>query len=271
MKSGRFCPGQAYVAVKTLNGLHILNFNPKAIKASQDIKAEMNRLNSSLLSFLPMTSEYCGIKIALLNTRSIVSKLPDIEQDSNLASASVACFTETWLKHDQNSPHLADHHAAIRSDRDCESGKGGVMISVHKTLQMSRSISLSFSHVLIEAATTILTLPGHEQLQVTVVYRSPSVPTNTLLTTMSSILSQTTTANMPSIILGDFNDDLLVNSNLRLVELMSSYDFSQLVGSPTTNNGTLIDHVYYNRPHNSCQVKVIDAYYSDHDIIMVHL
>ena len=51
MKGGRFSPGQAYVAfsrVKKLDGLHILNFNPKAIKASQDVKAEMDRLEGNV-------------------------------------------------------------------------------------------------------------------------------------------------------------------------------------------------------------------------------
>ena len=56
MKGGRFSPGQAYVVfsrVKTLQGLHILNFNPKAIKASSDVKNEMTRLNSKLLPSAP--------------------------------------------------------------------------------------------------------------------------------------------------------------------------------------------------------------------------
>ena len=76
---------------KDTEWLHILNFSSKAIKASQDVNEPSDHDD--------------GIKRALLNSRSIVSKLPDIEQDTNFTSANVACFTETWLKPNQNSPH----------------------------------------------------------------------------------------------------------------------------------------------------------------------
>ena len=51
--------------------------------------------------------------------------------------------------------------------------------------------------------------------------------------------------------------------------LMSDYDFTQLVESPTTAQGTLIDHVYYRTPSQSrnIMVQVQDTYYSDHDTV----
>ena len=90
MKGGRFSPGQAYVAfsrVKNFEGLHILSFNPKAIKASRDVKIEMERLSKNLLNPLPLftcpsvSDDY--ITVALLNVRSIVPKIPDIHHDSS--------------------------------------------------------------------------------------------------------------------------------------------------------------------------------------------
>ena len=86
MKGGRFSPGQAYVAfsrVKTLAGLHILNFNAKAIKKSIDVENEMVRLNTNLLEPVPqvLCDSNPHLTIAFLNVRSLVSKLSDIISD----------------------------------------------------------------------------------------------------------------------------------------------------------------------------------------------
>ena len=102
MKGGRFSPGQAYVAfsrVKTLAGLHILNFNAKAIKKSIDVENEMVRLNTNLLEPVPqvLCDSNSHLTIAFLNVRSLVSKLSDIISDKSLRSASILCFCETWL------------------------------------------------------------------------------------------------------------------------------------------------------------------------------
>ena len=101
MKGGRFNPGQAYVAfsrVKTLQGLHILNFSASAIKKSNDVHSEMIRLNTNLLQTMPKLQCHDNhVILALLNVRSIVAKLPDIACDGNLKYASVLCFCKTWL------------------------------------------------------------------------------------------------------------------------------------------------------------------------------
>ena len=56
MKGARFNPGQMYVAlsrVKSLTGLHIVNYNPKAITKSPHVDAEMDRLRAQLLDSTP--------------------------------------------------------------------------------------------------------------------------------------------------------------------------------------------------------------------------
>ena len=81
--------------VKTLTGLHIVNFEANVIRKSSLVDDEMSRLRTKLLqSVQPLQCFPCTshVTIALLNVRSIRAKLADIKADIELLSADVLCF-----------------------------------------------------------------------------------------------------------------------------------------------------------------------------------
>ena len=273
MKGGRFSPGQAYVAfsrVKTLVGLHILNFNAKAIKKSIDVTNEMIRLNTKAL--LPVQQMMCKshcVSVALLNVRSIGAKLPDVLDDKTLSGASIQCFCETWLNASQVSPILQPNQIDIRCDRVTCENKGGVMICVPS--QMHPSDVQRFSVNGMESVYCMLVLPNLTRMQIALVYRSPSVSQTTFKSVLSRLLRHMAMCNSPCIVLGDFNEDLLHQLNSSILSFMSKHGFRQLVKSPTTPHGTIIDHVYYKDPPNNVTVQVKDTYYSDHDTVYCNI
>ena len=69
------------------DGLHIVNFNAKAIKKSTLVDDEMLRLRGKLLQTVPpMQCMPCEshVTVVLLNVRSVVAKLVDIQADQEL-------------------------------------------------------------------------------------------------------------------------------------------------------------------------------------------
>lgn len=138
------------------------------------------------------------------------------------------------------------------------------MICVASHLQPCRINTFTFTGT--EVACCTLTLPNASHMQVIALYRSLSVPLQGLTTTLHRILAFASTVDIPTIVLGDFNEDILSQRNSSIVSLMSTHGYTQLVTSPTTDRGTFIDHVYYNRP-SSTIVQVHDTYSSDHDAV----
>ena len=143
------------------------------------------------------------------------------------------------------------------------------MICIPKDMQPCQTCT--FKSNSIEVACSTLTLPNNKQLHIFVLYRSSNVPLQSLLTTLSRMLVYTSASNMPTLILGDFNADIITQPSSSIITLMSSHGYTQLVQTPTTPNGTLIDHVYYNRPNSDIIVQVHDTYYSDHDAVYCSL
>ena len=198
--------------------------------------------------------------IALLNVCSITSKLTDLQSDEMLKYASVVCFCETWLKPSDPSPVLLDNHIVLRSDRQHHNNKGGVLMSVLQLLKPGFILrSSSFG---IESLAVKVELPNY-CLQIALVYRPPAAPVHALFSTLRELLAMITISDLPTVVLGDFNECLLAVQSKHF----SHYGFSQLVTSPTNDSGSQTDHVYFNKASNNVVVEVTDCYFSDHDFV----
>ena len=158
-----------------------------------------------------------------------------------------------------------DNQIDIRCDRATGDNKGGVLIACPQNMEPSHTYGFACHGI--EAVSTILLLPNSKRLQVVLLYRSPVVPLQSLINFLSQVLDRVVVSGIPSIVLGDFNENILGNHECRLVSLMSSCGYTQLVKSPTTPQGTAIDHLYYTCPSDSITVSVQDAYYANHDSV----
>ena len=78
--------------------------------------------------------------------------------------------------------------------------------------------------------------------------------------------------NIPTVIMGDMNEDLL-KEKFKLKDHMSCKGFTQLVEHPTFDRGSLLDHIYVNDPMMLKKVSIdqTPAYYSGHDIITLNV
>ena len=72
-----------------------------------------------------------------------------------------------------------------------------------------------------------------------------------------------------NIILGDFNINWLVETERRSIYnlLVRDNGYKQLISSYTTDNKTLIDHIYTNILHLDIQSGVLETYFTDHKAV----
>jgi hypothetical protein len=107
------------------------------------------------------------------------------------------------------------------------------------------------------------------RLQVIGLYSQPKTSISHLLTTVKRVLQQKQLQNTPTVILGDFNIDLSVQSNQtkNLLSFFHTHNFHQLITSPTTDYETTIDHIYTNVTTETIHADVHETYFSYHKLI----
>ena len=109
--------------------------------------------------------------------------------------------------------------------------------------------------------------PTTKIVTVTLYRRSSTVSIERFIAMIKQLLSDTTLLHAQILVVGDFNEDLMGNTN-KISSYFEGNGFKQLIGQPTTDYGSLLDHVYFNGIL-PIQTEVCDTYYSDHDCTII--
>ena len=98
------------------------------------------------------------------------------------------------------------------------------------------------------------------------VYRPPSTPIDVFMNHLLEIIAQF--KHVPTCIVGDFNEDVSITSNMCCCTMLRLQDFKQMVSKPTHDSGTIINHVTLSHTWNTMQTDVTGCYYNDHDCVL---
>lgn len=177
----------------------------------------------------------------------------------------VLCLTEHWMKHEEIDKFVIGSELELATTY-CRTAKahGGVAIFtkydqssfkiMHEVNQMSIEIDCEM------AAIEITDL----KLVIVAVYRSPIGDINKFFETIEKMLSSLNHSKKQTIIIGDFNVNLLVQSRNQecLVNLFRMYGLDQTIFEPTRNKNCL-DNVFTSLKKDFTST-VVNNHVSDH-------
>ena len=152
------------------------------------------------------------------------------------------------------------------SDKSDVSNQYGIMLCTSLKL-VSEPLNLEGINNL-EFFAALVTLPSGK-LSICTVYARPSLFMTLKLKDLNSIINQLS-KNGPSLIIGDLNHDQAHEENTSLITDLERQGFYQYVSNSTTDYGSVLDHICYNG-RADIQIGVLDAYFTDHDLITITL
>ena len=114
---------------------------------------------------------------------------------------------------------------------------------------------------------TVIKVTSYEDINIIAVYRSPQVPLTQLCLALQNIVKHSSN----NIFIGDFNVNWFVQEERQSLYNMIVTDnaYRQIIDNSTTNNNTLIDHIYTNIANMDTLSGNLETYFSDHKAIWV--
>jgi len=236
-------------------------------------------------SFTERYSKFNNFSVMSLNIQSLPAKFQLLSEminnfQINSYQPSVICLQEVWKLPNDSLFNMAGYHEPIFKSRSNNLQGGGVAVYVDNSynFKLLPDISIFYDRIL-ESQFIELSLTPQKKIIVGSLYR-PATNHPTLTSTeqyyqffelFTNLLNKLSDLNVPVLITGDLNLDLLKYTQIRqvteFVDLLFSYGFIQLILKPTrvtNNSATLIDHFITSSTAEFSESAILLTDVSDH-------
>ena len=257
--------------VTAIEGLYISDLCESKIAVNPDVKKEMERLRTTAKLKLCISPLYditsSLLKLCYLNARSLHRHIEDIREDLNYLSADINIFTETrFSSKDNNDMYDIAGFVLFRNNLNSSNGSrphGGTAVYS----KVPYLPGYPYCHNIHGVEMTVIKLASLEDWTIIGIYRSPNVPVRQLCEAITEVLNNISPDN--NIITGDFNINGLVETDRRPLYnlLVRDKHYKQLISTYTTDNNTIIDHMYTNISNIDIQADVLETYFTDHKAV----
>lgn len=208
------------------------------------------------------------MNIVHINTRSLLSSFYEFSNFVNSENSDIISLSETWLPTDLPNKfiHIPGYHI-LRADRP--SRGGGVAFYIKEHIKFSKLNTVEVQGI--ELLAIKIHLKKKSTLAVCLIYRPPSTP-YIALNHLDDVFCQLSLEFDSMIVLGDFNVNLLADSNdSKLIKAITRrFDLVQLITEPTRITNTsisLIDHIYVSTKLSVIKTFTKPTLFSDHMLV----
>ena len=272
-KTKRAIPHIHYVGlsrVTTIEGLYITDLCEEKIAVNPHVVKEMELLRNERKLELSVTPIYktnqVSFKLCYLNARSLHKHIDDVRHDLNFTNTDINIFSETrFSSTDNDIMYNIDGYTLFRNDRLSLTSRpfGGMAVFSRVEFLPGYPCCRNVNGIEI----TIMKVMILPHVTIVGIYRSPKIQLQCLLEALSRLLISL--RSQFNIFVGDFNINWFDEMNRRPLYnfFINDNNYRQLVSNVTTDNQTLIDHIYTNLPESQASSHILETYFSDHKAV----
>ena len=257
-----------YVALsrlRTLEGLRLLDFDPKKISVEPLVQQEISRLRTDAIFVCNRAVDCkCLISVVGHNARSLHKHIGHYRVDDRLSYTDVLVIQETWAKKNDQADYYTlpgfQPPLSVSTDNRKHRPHSGTFIYVKAGLQVVSS--QQYTDPGIEGASVIVS-KNSARYQILSIYCRPPGNTDKIL----NIALKLHSTDVPTLIVGDYNiNHLDLTKCTKLVDGMcTQFRAKPVIHEETTDYHSSLDQIYSTAL--ATRGGTLETYWSDHKMV----